>query len=249
MRKLNNKFLFVSFEPGVNGHKLARVLAAEPCIHWFSSPENGTNSWNISSSENKYKFNAKTPQGILPPTHDAVEKYMPNEKQYYKLFDELFAKSGGPEILESGKRIMYCTHSMPAKILEYFPNSLIWNIVHDPDDATNNCIEEMKNTPAYNTHQGLVPKDNEYLAFLRILHKRKPDLSVADVWSFERKKKFFEPKMEEKLRKEIYAKMFSSKIFRKAVDNKRVFNVDPENTDYADIKKWFSDNQDWELNQ
>ena len=103
-------------------------------------------------------------------------------------------------------------------------------------------MDLVKEFPAYVKHTGVVPEDNEYLAFLKILHKRKPDLTVADVWAFERKKKFYESSMEPKLKKEIYAKMFSNSIFRKAVNHERVFNVDLYNIDYTNIKKWFSDN-------
>ena len=225
MRKLKDKHIFVSFEQGTNGYKLGRVLASLPCMHWYSCEENGKAPWNIANSVNKHKFSGITPHGELPPTHDAVEKYMPNEKQYYKLFDELFEKNGGSDIISNGERVIYCTHSMPAKILEYFPNSVIFNIVHEPRDTTNNYIEEIKNTPAYVRYEGIVPEDNEYLKFLEILNGRKEELTLADVWAFERKKKFFEPKLEDKLQKEVYAKVFSNSIFRRTYKHQRVFNT------------------------
>ena len=74
----------------------------------------------------------------------------------------------------------------------------------------------------------------------KILQKRKEDLTIADVWAFERKKKFYDPIMEEKFRKEIYAKMFSSNIFRKVVDNNRVLNVNENSISYSEIKHWMS---------
>lgn len=237
MRKLKDKHIFVSFEPGTNGYKLGRVLATLPCMHWYSCDENGKAPWNVSSSANKHKFSRITPQGELPPTHDAVEKYMPNEKQYYKLFDELFEKNGGAEIINSGKRVIYCTHSMPGKILEYFPNSVIFNIVHDPKETTDNYIEEIKSTPAYKKKDGLVPEDNQYLKFLEILNGRKEGLSKADVWAFERKKKFFDTKMEDKLQKEVYAKVFSNSIFRRTFKHDRVFNTTSKFKP-KEIKSW-----------
>ena len=224
MRKLKDKHIFVSFEPGTNGYKLGRVLASLPCMHWYSCEQNGKAPWNVTNSVNKHKFSRITPNGELPPTHDEVEKYMPNEKQYYKLFDELFEKNGGADIINSGKRVIYCTHSMPAKILEYFPNSVIFNIVHEPNDTTNNYIQEMIDTPAYSA-PSMIPTDNEYLKFLEILNNRKEGLSKADVWAFERKKKFFEPKLEDKLQKEVYAKVFSNSIFRRTYKHQRVFNT------------------------
>ena len=239
MRKLNDRHIFISSEVGVESHKLARVLATMPCMYWYSCKENGINPWNVSTVTNQY-FDRITPKGILPPTHDAVEKYMPNEKQYYKLFDELFEKTGGADIINNDQRVIYCTNSMPNKLLEYFPNSLILNIVHDPALATNNYIDYATNTPGLVTHDGVVPKDNEYLAFLKILHSRKEDLTIADIWAFERKKKFYDPIMEEKFKKEIYAKMFSSNIFRKAVEHDRVLNISSNKFNYKEIKHWMS---------
>ncbi len=237
MRKLKDKHVFISFEQGTNGYNLGRVLATMPCMHWYSCPENGIHPWNISSSNNKHHFDRITSKGVLPPTHDLVEKYLPNEKHYYKLFDELFEKNGGGDIIEGGERVIYCTHSMPNKLLEYFPNSIIFNIVHDPLIITDQIIDIFVNTPAYIPHKGVVPEDNEYLKFLEILNSRKDDLTLADVWAFERKKKFYNPDMEEKLRKEIFAKMFSNSIFRKAVKHDRVFNTTSK-FDYKEIKKW-----------
>jgi len=245
MRKSKDKHIFISFEQGASGHKLARVLSTLPCVHWYSCPENGINPWNVSkphkySSQrgaSKYHFDRITPKGKLPPTHDYVEKYMPNEKQYYKLFDELFEKNGGADIINNGERVIYCTHSMPNKILEYFPHSIVFNIIHDPESITQRYIDVVAKFPAYVKHYGVVPEDNEYLAFLKILHTRKEDLTVADVWAFERKKKFYEPKMEDKLRKEVYARMFSNSIFRSAVRHERVFNT-TTNFKWKEIKQW-----------
>ena len=107
MRKLKDKHVFISFEQGTNGYNLGRVLATMPCMHWYSCEENGIHPWNISSSKNKHHFDRITSKGVLPPTHDLVEKYMPNEKHYYKLFDELFDKNGGSDIIENGERVIY----------------------------------------------------------------------------------------------------------------------------------------------
>ena len=239
MRKLNDRHIFVSFEPGVDGYKLARVLATMPCMHWYSCEENGVMPWNI-TNQTSYHFDRITPTGILPPTHDYVEKYMPNEKQYYKLFDQLFADNGGEDIINAGERVIYCTHSMPSKLLEYFPNSLIFNIIHEPTTITEKYLNIATSTSGYVEHSGVVPEDNEYLQFLKILQRRKEDLTIADVWAFERKKKFYDPIMEDKLRKEVYAKMFSSNIFRKAVEHSRVLNITSTKFDYKAIKHWMS---------
>ena len=69
------------------------------------------------------------------------------------------------------------------------------------------------------------------------LHGRKDDLTVADIWAFERKKKFYTDALEDKLKKEIYAKMFSNSIFRKAIDDPRVCNTTTK-FNYKEIKRF-----------
>jgi len=247
MRKLEDKHIFISFEPGARGHRLARVIATLPCMHWYSCEENGINPWNVNAPHktakqrqlSRFHFDRITPKGKLPPPHDYVEKYLPNEKQYYKLFDQLFEENGGSDIINNGERVIFCTHSMPSKILEYFPNCLILNIMHEPQETTQRYLDLVTRFPAYVKHYGVVPKDNEYLAFLKILNDRKPGLTVADVWAFERKKKFYNPEtMEDRYRKEIYAKMLSSSIFRKAVNHERVMNIPLGKFNYKEIKNW-----------
>lgn len=138
---------------------------------------------------------------------------MPNEKQYYKLFDELFEKNGGADIINDGKRVLYPTHSMPSKLLEYFPNSLIINIVHEPKATTERYMDIVTQFPGYVKHYGVVPPDNEYLKFLEILNDKHPGLTIADVWAFERKKKFYSEAFSEKLEKKFTLRCFRIVFF------------------------------------
>ena len=52
------------------------------------------------------------------------------------MFDKLFVENGGQDIFDDDKRVIYCSHSMPSKLLEHFPNALIINIIHDPKQTT-----------------------------------------------------------------------------------------------------------------
>ena len=76
--------------------------------------------------------------------------------------------------------------------------------------------------------------------YLEILKGRKQDLTLADVWAFERKKKFWQDKYEPILTKEIYAKMFSNSVFRKTVNHERVLNTTLD-IDYKEIKRWLNE--------
>ena len=61
--------------------------------------------------------------------------------------------------------------------------------MHDPIQTTKRWMQIVKEFPAYVRHKGIVPEDNKYLKYLEILKGRKEDLTLADVWAFERKKK------------------------------------------------------------
>jgi hypothetical protein len=129
---------------------------------------------------------------------------------------------------------------MPSKILEHFPNALIINIIHDAKQTTKRWMEIVKEFPAYVRHKGIVPEDNRYLTYLEILKGKKEDLTLADVWAFERKKKFWHEKYEPMLTKEIYAKMFSNSVFRQTVNHEQVLNTTLD-IDYKKIKRWLDE--------
>lgn len=248
MRKLKNKHIFVSFEQGASGHKLARVLATLPCIYWYSCEENGKEPWNVGvvnkysgqRQQSRYHFDRITPKGKLPPTHDYVQKYIPNEKAYYKLFDELFTANGGDDIINNGQRVIYCTHSSPEKLLESFPGSLIFNVVHDPVKTTKRYMDVVTKFPGYVKHYGVVSEDNDYLKFLEILHSKKPGFTIADIWAYETKKKFYEDKFEPLLEKRISSRMQASYLLRSSVDHPQVFNI-YGSPDYTKIKEWLDE--------
>lgn len=246
MRDLENKHVFVSFEQGARGHKFARVLATMPCMHWYSCEENGINPWNVSKltdyseqrKQSKYHFDRITPKGKLPPTYDYVRKYFKNEKEYYtNIFDPLFEQNGGKDIIDNGERVLYCTHSMPDRILESFPNSIVFNIIHDPDANTDRYLDIVSNFPGYVKHYGVVPEDNEYLNFLRLLNDIKQGITLADVWAYETKKKLWDDKYQDQLRRSVGTKMHSSAIYRKSIENDKVMNVSVD-TNWKHVKEW-----------
>ena len=250
MRDLKNRHVFVSFEQGARGHKFARVLATMPCVYWYSCEENGINPWNVGNPNSysrqrgmsKYHFDRITPKGKLPPTFDYVKRYFKSEKDYYtNVFDPLFEQNGGADIIANDQRALYCTHSTPDRLLEYFPNSIIFNIIHNPVKNTERYMDIVKEFPGYVKHYGVVPSDNEYLRFLELLENKKQNghITLADIWAYENKKKFWDDKYTNQLKRKVSNHMQSTHLYRSMINDERVLNVF-DHTGWDKIKDWMN---------
>ena len=184
-------WLFISFEQAARGHRLARVLAALPEVYWYSHPDNGIKSYQILGPTNiqqrlisKYHYNRYTPSGNLPPPHDFVKAYLPDEQDYYEnVFVPRFLEAQGDRLLDK-YLLPYCTHALPRDIYRYFPNAKIINIIHDVDTAVNRYKRVGLEFPGFVKHYGIVPEDNHHILYLDRLQQRKGDkLKVKDVWA------------------------------------------------------------------
>ena len=240
MRDLKNKHVFVSCEVSNSGYKFARTLSCMPCIYWPQSDDNGKNPWNVSQNKksNKHYFTNHTDDYKLPPTFDVVKKFFKNEKEYYTtVFDSEF-KESATQVIENGQRVIYVTNNMPDKLVEFFPNSVIFNLIENEKDVSRNIFN-------YNTlnqysilHEELLPKNNDYYLFLKYLVDNNDNLSYADVWAYEHKKKSWQEKYSNQYLKHISNKVYSNMFYRKTIDNSRTLNVTSK-TSWPNVKDFF----------
>ena len=161
---------------------------------------------------------AETP---LPPTYDLVKKYFKSEKDYYReVFDYEFSKH-----TNNTNYVLYHTSSKPDKILDYFPNSIVINFTQDPDEVTKDVLQDCITNPISTDFEYLVPQENEYLKFLNILKEKKDNLTKADVWAYENKKKFWQDKYKDQFYKNINNKVTSNMFYRSTIDNASVLKA------------------------
>lgn len=161
---------------------------------------------------------AETP---LPPTYDVVKKYFKSEKDYYReVFDYEFSKH-----TNNTNYVLYHTSTKPDKILDYFPNSIVINFTQDPDEVTNDIVTDCIINPIPTDFEYLVPQENEYLQFLKILKDKKSNLTKADVWAYENKKKFWQDKYKDQFYKNINNKVTSNMFYRSTIDNASVLKA------------------------
>ena len=87
-------------------------------------------------------------------------------------------------------------------------------------------------------HEELLPKDNDYYLFLKYLVDNNDNLSHADVWAYENKKKPWQDKYSNQYLKHINNKVSSNMFYRKTIDNNRTLNVTSK-TSWPNVKDFF----------
>ena len=84
----------------------------------------------------------------------------------------------------------------------------------------------------------MLPKDNDYYLFLKYLVDNNDNLSYADVWAYEHKKKSWQEKYSNQYLKHISNKVYSNMFYRKTIDNNRTLNVTSK-TSWPNVKDFF----------
>jgi hypothetical protein len=184
--------VFVSFEPGAFGHRLARTLCTLPQFYWYSDARNGVNPWNVyfksteilQRSISPYHFDRITPGGMLPPTHDYVRDFVPDANVYYNTHFKKQWQAVGADDIEQD--IIYCTHSSPQDLLTYFPDSKIINIVLNPTVVTRRYMETTAVFPGWIKADWIGGRDTEYGKRLRIIGgELGKKFKIRDIWAWE----------------------------------------------------------------
>lgn len=161
----------------------------------------------------------------LPPTHDILKKFFKNEKEYYKdVFDTELSKS-----IDEDNNYVFYTQSKPDRILEFFPNSIIINYTQDPKQVVKDIVDDSVNLAYDLEYDYLIPQDNNYLRFINILKQEREELTKADIWAFEHKKKFWQDKYYDQYFKNVENKVVSNMFYRQTIDRDDIINVSNKN--------------------
>lgn len=161
----------------------------------------------------------------LPPTHDILKKFFKNEKEYYK---DVFAIELNKS-LNNDKNYLFYTQSKPDKILEFFPNSIVINYTQDPKQVVKDIVDESVNSVYNLEYDYLIPTDNDYLRFINILREQRENLTKADIWAFEHKKKFWQDKYYDQYFKNVQNKVASNMFYRSNIEQDNIINFSNKN--------------------
>lgn len=183
---VSHNWLFISFEQGAGGHRIARELAKADDVYWYDHPDNELDFTGIQQRTHgsMFHFNRYVPGGHLPPPYDYVKDYVQEEYYYREIFEPKFIEAGGEEILAQYK-LPYCTHMLPHEILEKFPNAQIENVKQDPRITTQRYMDVASLFPGYVKHKDFIDPSNHRVSFLRKIHNMKPDFTTRDVWAMD----------------------------------------------------------------
>ena len=163
-----------------------------------------------------------------PQTYDTVKKFFKSERDYYTdVFDVNFP--------QTDKTVVYYTHSKPDTILNYFPNSIVFNFTQDVKTVTNEIIDMHVNEEFDMPHNLVISDDNEYMRFLNLVKKEKPNFTKADVWAMETKKKLWDDKYMRQYTKKINDGVSSNMFYRTTIEDDNIINVNK----YTSVKKFF----------
>ena len=239
--------LFVSFEPGAFGHRLARTLCTLPRFYWYSDARNGKNPWNVhfdnteilQRSISPYHFDRITPNGMLPPTHDYVRDFIPDAREYYaEHFLPQWIKVKAQEIKQD---IVYCSHSLPQDLLEHFPESKIINIVLPPDGVALRFMNTSAKFPGWLKHDWMGGRDTEHGKRLQIIGgELGKKFTVRDIWAWENYGTEYYSDYYMEYYDWIYKNIQANTAERSRITDERVLTVNSR--DYRRIKEWMKVN-------
>ena len=237
-----DNIVFVSFENGGGGHRFARTIAACDCIYWYSHQDNGINPWNINTKHTTIRqrkvapahFDRIVPNGKLPPTWDYVKDFFPFPEYYYRLFNKEFDRLA-PKTQQS---FVYCTHSKPSELLQWFPACKVINLIHDIDSLVERYLQTTANFPGWIRMADLVPEDNRHLVFLECMRNIKKDFTVSDIWAQKTHGTLFKSEYYEEYKANVRNTLYYNMQDRINTDNKLVLNVRDKN--WREIKNFLA---------
>lgn len=202
--------IFISFEPGTRGHYIARVVASLPHVHWYSHPDNGIHPWNVHSARTSKirqrkafanHFDRIVDSGRLPPTWDYVDRFFPDEDEYYR---DVFWPEFEKHSRSIDKTLVYCTHSSPSQLAKQFPEARILSVLEPVDTIVYKYTRTTAHFPGYIRMKEIVDADNPWLDQLNTWQSQKQDFTFRDIWAQEAYGEFYEDQMESMYEQHLY---------------------------------------------
>ena len=231
-----NRFIFISFDQGNGGHKIGRVISCLPDVHWYSHKDNGINPWNVYFKHtdirqrytSKYHYDRLVSKGSLPPLHDYVKDFIPDEEHYYKrFFYPRFEKMGGYELMKKN-RLVFCTHEVPKKLQERFPKAKIINLVGDDFRIAQRYMKTTAIFPGHLKMKWIGGENTDYGRKLKTIAKEVgTDFTVRDIWAWDNYKSKYIDKYEDEYWSHVRDTIRSRMWDREFISSENVITLSP----------------------
>lgn len=229
-----SRFIFISFEQGNGGHRIGRVVCCLPDVHWYSHRDNGTNPWNVHYKHtdirqrhvSRYHYDRLVPKGSLPPLHDYVKDFIPDEDHYYnRFFYPRFEKMGGRELMKQN-RLVFCTHEMPEKISKRFPKSKIISLTGDDFTIATRYIETTALFPGHLKMKWIGGENTAYGKKLQKISKELgSDFTVRDIWAWDNYKSKYKDKHEDDYWRHVISDIRGKTLDREFASSKNILTI------------------------
>lgn len=220
----SHNWLFVSFEQGAGGHRIARELAKADDVYWYAHPDNDMDETSIIQRQgSKYHFNRYTEYGHLPPPYDYIKDYIDEETYYRDIFEPKFIEAKGHELLEKYK-LPYPTHMLPYDILKKFPNASIVNVIAPVEKLVERYINVAVEFPGFVKHRDFLPPDNARVKFLQSIYDMKKDFKTKDVWAMDNYNELWNDSMYDTLREQKLKEFTQCANLRTGRNDRRIKN-------------------------
>jgi hypothetical protein len=204
----SDQLVFVLASPAGGGYRLGRILCSLDNVYWYACQNNGLHPWSVVRSNpnnpspapskvkgrniSKYHFDRRTRVGMIPLLGERIEKFWDTDQLgilYKENWNNEFKMSGGPEILASGKNILWVLHDVPRDLESRFPNAKIVNLL---DDDVYAVIRRYLTTtalfPFKIENANLKPvEDNQVSRELSELEKLNATPTYRDYWAWTNK--------------------------------------------------------------
>jgi hypothetical protein len=248
-------WVFVSYDYGAGGHRLARKICCLPKMYWYSTKGNGKRPWNTNSYKQLPKdsflrklreiapahYSQMTPRGILPFDYSIGCEYIEDEDQYYELFEKRFVDSGGHELLKTN-RVVYISHGQPKDTVVRFPNAKVISVVDDPKNIADRYMYTTALFPAdiSMAFQWLpnLTKTSSYL-LTEMLNEKYGNITMRDLWSYKTHKTMWDEKYVDEYYNVVYNYMKDSIERRLSFKHDNVLTV--KKTETTKIKNFLMD--------
>lgn len=231
-----SRLIFISFEQGNKGHRVGRVISCLPDIHWYSHKDNGINPWNIHFKHtdirqryaSKYHYDRLVPKGALPPLHDYVKDFIPDEEYYYnRFFYPRFEKMGGRELMKKN-RLVFCTHEHPIKLNKRFPKAKIINLIGDDYTIASRYTETTALFPGHVKMKWIGGENTVYGKKLQTISKELgSDFTVRDIWAWDKYKTKYMDKYDNEYWEHVYSPIAERSWDRESYSHDNVLTISP----------------------
>lgn len=197
-----NNLLLLNCIQGASAFRLGRLLCCYENVYWYKHNDNGQYPWTfhnpktddesllLESEFSQYHFdrllrNDQDDRRVfVPMVGSKIERYWGNTNWIYRWVD-IMSKLDFPE---PDKYLIIIVHDSPQYLRKIFPDSFIFNLISNPDVATQRHLKTSANYRINYQFEGQRPDyKTEWVERIESLLTINPDATDKELWMYNNK--------------------------------------------------------------